>query len=381
MPTFSQVIRTEGKWLFCLSCLLLVLLWARQGTAQEIQPGKVSEPSQYPVQTPVIGEQGKALLFRHPKQGYLVAIPPGAIVEHRDEVSGIAMKSRKGYLITLQTGVAKKGTPLRELMSKLEQRYLGDGRPWSRKLGEQPTNLAGLKAFEAMYEGAGSMVRVVVTRGRKLDYAFIFIAPPKDFQKLAADFNWVLQSFRPAPSGEGGQTSTGEGDGLVEMMAGKVQHLTDNGLGFTIDYPLSWTVERGGGPFVIISGRKGTLAYFATVNIQNVSTPAGVTDITQATQNVVADLKRQLKAADHNVRFPRQGAYVYSRQGVNLHGLQFTVEYERGGKAFRQWTVVLARPDNGIVHVWSYAAPEDRYDRYGAIAGKILESWNIFFGN
>jgi hypothetical protein len=161
------------------------------------------------------------------------------------------------------------------------------------------------------------------------------------------------------------------------MMRGNVRHMTDSGLGFTIDYPHSWTVEKGNGPFVIISGKKGTPAYFATVNIQNVRPGAGVTDITQATQNVVADLKRQFKQADPNVRFPGQGAYVYSQQALRLHGLQFTVLYERDGEKFRQWTVVLARPDNAVVHVWSYAAPEDRYDRYGAIAGKILETWEL----
>ena len=149
--------------------------------------------------SPMLGNIGKPLLFRHPKLGYLVAIPPDAIVEHRDEINGIAMKSRKGYMITLQTGEAKTGTPLPELMSKLEQRYLGNGRPWSRKLDEKLTKLSGLNAFESSYEGAGSKVRVVVTRGSKLDYAFIFIAPPNEFQKLIGHFNWVLQSFRPVP--------------------------------------------------------------------------------------------------------------------------------------------------------------------------------------
>lgn len=311
----------------------------------------------------------------------MVAIPPGAIVEHRDEVSGIAMKSRKGYMITVQTSVAQMGTPLPELMARLEQRYLGNGRPWSRKLGGQPAKLAGLAAYETMYEGAGSKVRVIITRGAKYDYAFIFIAPPQEFNRLVGDFNWVLQSFRPAQGGADGQGLAGGGDGLVEMMAGRVQHLKDSGLGYTIQYPLSWKVEKGPGQFVVISGPKGSPAYFATINIQNVQSPAGASDITQATQAVVSDLKAQLKEADSSVRFPGHGAYRYSNQGQTLHGLQFTVEYERGGTKFKQWTVVLARPDNGIVHIWSYAAPEDRYERYGAIAGHMLQSWQIVTAN
>ncbi len=356
---------------FVLVLLTLLFVLSDEGIAQ--QAGQ-STPAQGATD---VGKQGKAMLYRDPKQGFLVAIPPGAIVEQSDEVSGIAMKSRKGYLITLQTGIAKKGTPLPELINRLEQKYLGNGRPWSRKLGEQPTRLAGLNAFESMYEGAGSMVRVVLARGTNLDYAFIFIAPPQEFNKLVADFNWVLQSFRPAPVTGSEQVSTAQSDGLVEMISGKVRHLDDSGLGIEIDYPLSWTVERGKGPFVTISGRKGTPAYFATVNIQNVQPQTGGNDLTQATLNVVEGLKSQLLAADQNASFPGQGAYVYSRNGLTLNGLQFTVAYERDSRKFRQWTIVLARPDNGIVHVWSYAAPDDRYDRFGAVAGKMLESWEI----
>lgn len=365
---------------FILPFFVFALIWAGQGAAQQNQqPAAAGQPpaAKKSVQIPALEEQNKAVMFRHPSLGYLVAIPAGAIVEHRDSVSGIAMKSRKGYMITLQTSVAKSGTPLAELMSKLERRYLGNGRPWSHKLGGQPTQLAGLEAFEAMYEGAGSRVRVVLTRGGKLDYAFIFIAPPQEFNRLVNDFNWVLQSFRPASSGTGAHASKQRGDGLVEMMAGKVRHLVDRGLGFTIDYPFSWQVEQGDGPFVVISGQQGTPAYFVTINIQNVQPSAGATNITQATQNVVDDLKRQLQAADPNVRFPGQGAFLYSKQGQTLNGLQFTVQYEQAAQKYRQWTVVLARPENGIVHVWSYAAPEDRYERYGAIAGRMLETWKI----
>jgi hypothetical protein len=371
MIAIERLLHETRKSLFYLVVLGLVLLFSG-GEALAQQPA-----SPTPSQTAPVGERGKAMLFKHPKLGYLVAIPPGAIVEHRDEVSGIAMKSRKGYLITLQTAAARTGTPLPELMSRLEQRYLGNGRPWSRKLGEQPTRVAGLNAFEAMYEGAGSKVRVVVTRGVRLDYAFIFIAPPQEFNKLVTDFNWVLQSFRPAQGGAGEGASDPASDGLDEMMAGKVRNFVDGGLGFAIDYPLSWVAERANGPYVVISGRKGTPAYFATINIQNVRPADSGVDITQATQGVVTVLKRQLKQADNNVRFPGQGPFVYSGGGLTLHGLQFTVEYEREKQAFRQWSVVLARPDNGIVHVWSYAAPQDRYDRYGAIAGKMLESWKI----
>lgn len=364
----------------CAATGLVAVMTLLAGTslAQQEQTQPTQQPRvQYQApELPTASQPGKTMMYRHPKLGYFLAIPPGAIVEHREKINGIALKSRKGYMITLQTGQAKIGTPLPEMMTHLEHRYLGTGKPWTRKLGEQPTRLAGLEGFEAIYEGAGSMVRVVVARGPVLDYAFIFIAPPQEFKKLVGDFNWVLRSFRPALAPKGESSATG-GDGLVEMMQGKVQTLPDQGIGYTLNYPQSWIVEQGEGPVIILSGRQGTPAYYATVNIQNIRPAVGDGDLTKATQHVVASLKNQLRAADAGVRFPGQGGYVYSRQGQTLHGLQFTVEYERGGKAFRQWNVVLPRPDNGLVHVWSYAAPQEIYDRYGVIAGKILESWTI----
>ena len=322
-------------------------------------------------------KDGKALLFRHPKLGYMVAIPPDTVFENRQDIDGISIKSRKGYLITLQTGIAKTGTPLPELLTSLEQIYLGKGRPWSRKLGEKSTSLAGLKAFEATYEGAGTKVRVIVARGSFLDYAFIFIAPPKDFTKFFAHFNWVLQSFRPSTKIVGDGVKRKQVDGLDEMMRGDVHHLKSDKLGFSIDFPNSWAAQESDAPLVTISGKKGSEAFFATINIQNVLTSHKTTDITMATQLVVTDLKRQLRNADPQVRFPGQGAYIYSQNGLKLHGLQFYVVYERDGEKFQQWNVVLPRPDDSIVHVWSYAAPKDRYERFGAIASKILETWKL----
>lgn len=340
-------------------------------------PNQLAAKQNTSTSSPMLGIEGKPMLFRHPKLGYLIAIPPDVIVEHRDEIKGISMKSRKGYMITLQTGAAKPGTPLPELMSKLEQRYLGNGRPWSRKLGEKSIKLSGLNAFEALYEGAGSKVRVVVTRGSKLDYAFIFIAPPTEFPKLVGYFNWVLNSFRPVSVSGTLDLSNQQRDGLNEMLSGKVRQMSDSQLGFTINYPYSWTMERGNESFVVFSGKKGTPAYFATINIQNIYPKVGIADITEATQNVVAALKKQFKQADPDASFPSQGAYAYLQQGLILNGLHFTILYERDGARYRQWTVVLARPDNTVVHVWSYAAPEDRYDRFGAIAGKMLETWKL----
>lgn len=300
---------------------------------------------------------GEALIFKHPRAGYLFALPPGVQLEDRGDERGIALKSRKGYLITIQTGKSKPGAQIHQLLARLEARYLGPGRPWSVKIDEKRSSIAGLDALEALYEGAGSRIRVVIARGRTLDYVFFFFSSLANFQKHQTDFNWLLDNFQPAAA-----------DRVTGNM-GTPQKFEGAGLGYVMDYPEAWTFERPGGPAVVFSGKKGTPEYFATVNIQNVSG-----------NNVAAlidKLKLDITTIDGAATFADENPFTYTKDGQNLQGFQFSVVYTKDGTRYRQWTVAIPRPGGDIVHLWSYAAPDDRFARFAPIAGKMLGSWTI----
>jgi len=49
------------------------------------------------------GASGEALIFKHPRAGYLLAMPPGVQFEDQGDERGVALTSRKGYLIKVQT--------------------------------------------------------------------------------------------------------------------------------------------------------------------------------------------------------------------------------------------------------------------------------------
>ncbi|HER26836.1 MAG TPA: hypothetical protein ENI69_06980, partial [Rhodospirillales bacterium] len=123
----------------------------------------------------------RAYLYEHPKVGYFIGIPVNVTLQDRGATKGIAIKSRRGYQVTVQTNPANGQFSLINMLSRLENKYLGKGRPWSRKLRQGSTTVAGLDAVEALYEGAGVRVRVIIVRGTRFDYVFIFLAAPLNF--------------------------------------------------------------------------------------------------------------------------------------------------------------------------------------------------------
>ncbi|NQV47062.1 MAG: hypothetical protein HQ504_04695 [Rhodospirillaceae bacterium] len=317
----------------------------------------------------------QALLYKHPQTGYFITIPPGAQVEDRGENRGIVINSRNGFLISVQTGPTKSTISLKGMLAKLEQQYLGPGKKWSIKHEEQPAILAGLPAITALYDGSGTRIRVIIGRGKQLDYVVIFFAAIAKFENMRKDFTWMMESFRPAEGDLPDALKTTEGDGLQQMVAGNVRRYAAPGGGYSIEYPATWITERNGDHSVVFSGNKSTPAYFATISIQNVEN--NNSDAIKSVAAIATDMKLQITKADPKAIFSNDSRYIYSRGNVSLPGFQFTSSYTQNKQKYRQWTVVVARDGDKVAHVWSYAAPEDRFDRFGAIAGKMLDSWMI----
>ncbi len=312
----------------------------------------------------------QAYLYEHPRQGYFIGIPVNVIFQDRGDERGIALKSRKGYQVTVQTNATDPGQDLMNMLSRLESKYLGNGKPWSRKFEQSETRVAGLNAVDALYEGAGVRVRVIIVRGSRLDYVFIFLASPLNFQKLVTEFDWVLANFRAAP-GDYGKTPVSMGNEQnFKIFSGP-------GLGYTVNYPPGWIAERQGNHVLVIGGKPGTPAYFATINLQNIKKPDTRAEPDKAVSTALRDLKIRISSTDRHAQFSDEGPYEYLKPGVRLAGGQFTVVYDQGKIRYKQWTIVLPRPNEDIIHIWSYAAPVDSFFEYGAVAKSVLESWTI----
>ena len=317
-----------------------------------------------------------AYLYENPRRGYFIAIPANVSLQDRGDKRGIILKSRKGYQITVQTNPTNSELDLLDMLFRLESRYLGEGRPWSRKFKQNFLRVAGLNAIEAMYEGAGTRVRVIIARGRVLDYVFIFLTAPTNFNKLVAEFDWLMNNFRPAPDDLVKDKSPASNVVVQSNQAtGNVFDASE--LGFSFRYPSDWIAERSGKHVVIVSGKPGSPEYFATVSMQNIRKPDGAADSGQAVSAALSGLRKQILSADSNARFSGEGPYVYSKSGVNMHGGQFVVSYKQGKVGYRQWSIVIVRPNEDVIHYWSYAAPVELFSTFGNTARSILKSWTI----
>lgn len=144
------------------------------------------------------GYSSQPRLFTHPARHYSLPIPPEVDVSHRGTDLHVGIRSRSGYVISVQTGDHKPDLAHEAMIAILEERYLGEQGPWSLKLDQQRVTLKGLPAIETRYDGNNSRTRVVVARGKKTDFVFMFVAPRETFLNHVVFFDWMLENFQPA---------------------------------------------------------------------------------------------------------------------------------------------------------------------------------------
>ena len=279
-------------------------------------------------------------------------------------------------MIYVQSGDVNPKASLLQMVAKLEARYLGPGKPWSQKTSNRTLSVAGLAANETIYEGAGTRVRVVIARGQKSDFVFMFFAPREAYESLASKFDWVLANFQPNPAERltlaGGDPSPGAG----ARMGVPPKRFAEPGYGYSIQYPGDWVVALSSANTATFSGKKGTDAFHAIVSIQNVKPPEAKTPA-QAAVRALADLKASLSREASNVVFIGEQPLTYKNENLSLEGRQIVVTYTFAGERFRKWALVVPRPSGTVAHIWSYTAPDSRFRTFRPIADAMLKSWTI----
>ena len=223
--------------------------------------------------------------YPDPKGRFVLAVPPDTQVTKKGDGSQVAIEARQGYRITLQTSPSNGAVSLSDMARKLEARHLGPFKIWRVKLGERATSVGDLPALEMGYEGSGTRVRVFIMRGRKTDFVFMFFAAPRIFDEMVTNFDWVLQNFQLAsdelPSGQTASGQAAPKPAPPQATPSAERRFADRELGYAIDYPGDWMMEKPTAFSTVFSGQQGTEAYYATVRIQNVK-PQAANDPKQA---------------------------------------------------------------------------------------------------
>ena len=359
-------------------------------------------------QAPMPGEgpmsSAKPVAYQDPKRGYMLVAPRGARFVEREGGDQITIQSRKGFAINLQTGDANPAITTEQMFSKLEAGYLGEGKPWSIKSSQSDAVIAGLPAIVGTYDAGSTRTKVVIARGQKTDFVFMFFAPASHFEQLQTEFDWVMTSFRPAAIERPAEAPTPIAENptpapaplraeatpsaapagrpapvmseIPDIVAADMQVFAESGYGYRVSYPMEWQLEKVSAFTNVFSGKQGTPAYDAIVSVQNVK-PHGIATADAVTDAAFNDLKTTLTQQAVAVDIVGEKAVTYAKGGLILAGRQFVASYEHNGRRFRKWALVLPRPDGEVAHIWSYTAPVEQFDTYRPVAEQMLNSLKI----
>ena len=343
-----------------------------------------SAPSQLQAPRPPgkrkLGISNQVQTYQHPVRKFTLAIPPGMEVFERGETVQVSIRSRQGYKINVQTGDAKPKVSLAQMTAKLEAQYLGPGKPWSQRTNQRTLSVAGLAANETIYEGAGTRVRVVIARGEKSDFVFMFFAPRETYESLASKFDWILANFQPNPAERLTAAGGGPSPGVGAKTGTAPKRFAEPGYGYSIQYPEDWVVTQSSANTAIFSGKKGTDAFHAIISIQNVKPPEAKTPA-QAALRALADLKASLSREASSVVFVGEQPLTYKNENLSLEGRQIIVTYTFAGERYRKWALVVPRPSGTVAHIWSYTAPDSQFRTFRPFADAMLKSWTIHPGD
>ncbi len=314
----------------------------------------------------------KSQIYTHPVTGYTIAIPPGAkVLEKNQENPQISIRSRKGYMVSIQTGPARPEVPLAEMPLRLEAKYLGPGKPWSHKGKQKHKEIDGLPAIEGIYEGANTRARLDIIRGARTDHVLIFFASDREYQSLVHEYEWMLTHFRAGPDDIVKPLPTLTSNSLI---------FNEQGYGYSIGYPNDWTTFKPSQMTAMFSGKEGTPAYSAIVSVQNIAPPSA-NSAESAAQSALAGLQESLQKSVQNLSYIEDRPWVYTRDAYQLSGRELVLSYKHAGQGFIKRIIVVPRPDQNLAHIWSYTAPIGVFKIYAETADRMLKSWKIIASN
>jgi hypothetical protein len=167
--------------------------------------------------------------------------------------------------------------------------------------------------------------------------------------------------------------------GFVVLLFGLVaqaRSFSDSTLGYSIDVPDSWQVERPSSYEVQFSGNSGAAAS-AVFSIQNVASTAIGGQYAEVAA-LVEDLKCQWVAGSGDICiYLGDALLVRDAAGNVLSGPQWIAEYEYGDTVYKEWLAVVAHSSGQVFYVLTYTIPRTYYDAVEPTILDMLGTWTI----
>lgn len=207
-------------------------------------------------------------------------------------------------------------------------------------------------------------------------YADDGTATPVEYLLVKEDGEWKVLGIQINPGA--GADVEDKKQSVVDTEPVTLKTYDNKDSRYTLDYPSNWEYEKAGDGTVIFSGKRGTPAYFSTVNVQTVLSKKNGGDFSSV-KEFMADIKSQATSQSPSTKFIESGTLtVVEKNGKKDKG-EFTIfTYNYKGKEFKQWQVVVLRNDGQVFYAWAYTSPVGQYENDVAVAKTMLESWVIY---
>lgn len=223
-------------------------------------------------------------------------------------------------------------------------------------------------AYKGVYNGTKVGAGAFFTIQNSIAYIVWSLAPLDMFGAKAAVSDAITNTFT---------ILTGSILPAADRTAPQLTNTFDDaGLGYSISYPADWNWTKSKPHIVIFSGKKGTPAYYSTVNIQNLASTLMGGNF-NSVDEVIAYFEKQFKAGAQNLQMTTPETFSFQSGSKTITGKAFQMSYTRQNEEFQQLLVIFPRFDQKIFYAWMYTSSTADYEKYYPIALEMLNTWLI----
>jgi len=196
---------------------------------------------------------------------------------------------------------------------------------------------------------------------------------PIEYRLIKEDDSWKILGISAIQTGTGIEIKHNGDESSNNSLTNMFDEKNNK---YSIKYPASWMYEQPEKETVIFSGKKGTSAFYSTVNIQTVlSKKSGGKYST--VEEFIDSLKSQISEKATNGKILDQGKIELPQNPMRFHGEYLVFTYTLHGEEFKQMQFVIARDDGLAFYAWAYTSPEKQYNENLPIAKGMYETWEI----
>ncbi|KAF0115240.1 MAG: hypothetical protein FD149_1646 [Rhodospirillaceae bacterium] len=149
-----------------------------------------------------------------------------------------------------------------------------------------------------------------------------------------------------------------------------------SGFGYSIRYPVVWTMERGQGYAVVFGGKQGTEDAFVTVSLDNRLSPRPG-EPERGAAALAARYAQEIRARGTGSQVEPPVPFLYKKDGVLLEGRQMVATFDGKTERMQQWAIFVPRRSGTVVHVWIFSASVADFNAALPVARAMLDSWRI----